>query len=373
MTRPYQICTRCILDTSDPGISFDQEGVCICCRNFDAHVKPIWTPDERGKQKLDAIVARIRGEGKNEEYDSIVGLSGGVDSSYLAHVAKKLGLRPLAVHVDTGWNSELAVKNIEQLVKSLRIDLHTHVVDWEEMRDLQVAFLKSGVANQDAPQDHVIFAALYACAVKNKIRHVLNGTNYATESLSSSASGYIAMDLRQLKGIHRQFGERPLKTFPTVSFFQYYIYYPFIRRMTIHRLLDYMLYNKDEAMKVLQQELGWRYYGSKHYESRFTKFFQGYYLPTRFGFDKRRLHLASLILSGQMTRDEARRIMSQPAYPPEELNEDKIFVVKKLGLTMEEFEQLLTAPKKTFRDYPSNYLLFRLKDRIMSFVRRVRA
>jgi len=373
MTRPYQICTRCILDTSDPGISFDQEGVCISCRNFDAYVKPIWTPDERGKQKLDAYVAQIRDEGKNEEYDSIIGLSGGVDSSYLAYVAKKLGLRPLAVHVDAGWNSELAVKNIEQLVKSLGIDLHTHVVDWEEMRDLQVAFLKSGVANQDTPQDHAIFGALYACAVKNKIWHVLNGTNYATESLSSSASGYIAMDLRQLKGIHRRFGERPLKTFPTVSFFQYYVYYPFIKRMRIHRLLDYMPYNKDEAMKVLQQELGWRYYGSKHYESRFTKFFQGYYLPTRFGFDKRRLHLANLILSGQMTRDEALRIMSQPAYPPEELNEDKIFVVKKLGLTMEEFEQLLTAPKKTFRDYPSNYLLFGLKERIMSVVRRARA
>ena len=207
--------------------------------------------------------------------------------------------------------------------------------------------------------------------MKNKIRHVLNGANYATESLSSSAFGYIAMDLRKLKGIHRRFGECPLKAFPTVSFFQYYVYYPFIRRMTILRLLDYMPYNKDEAMKVLQQELGWRNYGGKHYESRFTKFFQGYYLPTRFGFDKRRLHLASLILSGQMTRDEALRIMSHPAYPPEELNEDKIFVVKKLGLTMEEFEQLLTAPKKTFRDYPSNYLLYRLKDRIMSVVRRV--
>ncbi|PSR18711.1 N-acetyl sugar amidotransferase [filamentous cyanobacterium CCP3] len=355
----HQVCTRCVMDTTDPEITFDAEGVCSYCRWFETSVRPAWFPNEIGRAKLESMVEQIKTEGKDQEYDCIIGLSGGVDSSYLAYQAKRLGLRPLAVHVDAGWNSELAVKNIENIVKLLDIDLYTYVVNWEEMQDLQVAFLRSGVANQDVPQDHAFFAALYGFAVQNNIRYVLSGSNLATESILPKAWGYDAMDAQHLKAIHKRFGQRPLQSFPTVSFFDYNINFPFLRRMKVLAPLNYMPYDKQEAMEVLEKELGWRYYGGKHYESRFTKFFQGYYLPTRFGYDKRKAHLSSLIVSGQLSRDAALGELSRDAYPFEQLAEDRAFVLKKLSLAEADFDRLMHAPKYTFRDYPSNYYLTR--------------
>jgi N-acetyl sugar amidotransferase len=350
----YRRCVRCVMDTTDSAITFDAQGVCSHCRNFDEKFRPNWFPNEEGRRRLDAQVALIKAEGKGRDYDCIIGLSGGVDSSYLAVKVKDLGLRPLVVHVDAGWNSELAVMNIESLVKALGFDLFTLVVDWEEMRDLQVAFLRSGVANQDVPQDHAFFAGLYHFATRQKIRWVLSGGNYATEGILPQSWGYNAMDVSHLKGIHRRFGTQPLRTFETVSFFNLYIGYPLIHRMKVLRPLDFMPYSKETAMAELSARFEWRYYGAKHHESVWTKFFQGYYLPTRFGFDKRKAHLSSLVVSGQMTREQALAELEKEIYPADELRRDRAFVCKKLGLTEAELDALMAAPLKSYRDYPNN-------------------
>ena len=275
---PYQICTRCIMDTTDASITFDRQGVCNHCHYYDALVGAMPPPAER-EQQLQALVETIKRAGRGKDYDCIIGMSGGVDSSYMAYLARSLELRPLAVHVDAGWNSELAVSNIEKVVKTLDIDLLTFVVDWKEMQDLQAAFLKSGVANQDIPQDHAFTAGVYRTASKHGIRYVLSGGNFSTEGILPKSWGYNALDLRHLKAIHKRYGKRRLSRYPTINFFQYYVYYPLIRGIKSLRLLNYIDYNKADAMEVLTQKLGWRYYGGKHFESRYTKFFQSYYLP----------------------------------------------------------------------------------------------
>jgi N-acetyl sugar amidotransferase len=371
MNKKYQICNRCIMDTSDPEIVFDEIGNCNHCNSFYESASKIWFPNEEGAKKLNAIINEVKQAGLNQEYDCVIGLSGGVDSSYLAYKAKESGLRPLAVHIDAGWNSELAVKNIENIVKKLNIDLYTCVIDWEEMRDLQIAFLRSGVANQDTPQDHAFFAALYGFAVKENIKYVLSGSNHATEFILPSAWGYDAMDSIHLKAIHKRFGKRALKTFPLVNFFDLYINYRYIKKMKVVAPLNYMPYSKNEAIKVLEQKLDWKYYGGKHYESRFTKFFQGYYLPKKFGYDKRKAHLSSLVVSGQMTREEALIEMQKDAYPSEQIEEDKEFIIKKLDLTESEFEDIINIPNTAFSVYPSNYKLKNIWRLINSMINRV--
>ncbi len=368
MDKEYQICNRCIMDTSDPEIIFDEYGNCNHCNSFYASASKFWFPNEEGAKKLDAIFQEIKQAGANQEYDCIIGLSGGVDSSYLAYIAKKAGLRPLAVHVDAGWNSELAVKNIENIVKKLDIDLYTCVINWEEMRDLQLAFLRSGVANQDTPQDHAFFAALYGFAIKENIKYVLSGSNNSTEYILPTAWGYDAMDSIHIKAIHKRFGKKKLKTFPFVNFFDLYINYRYIKKMKVVAPLNYLPYNKNEAIKILEQELDWRYYGGKHYESRFTKFFQGYYLPQKFGYDKRKAHLSSLIVSSQMSREEALLEMKKDAYPPDQIAEDKEFIIKKLELNESEFEDIMNTSNTPFSAYPSNYQLkqlWRLTNRVL--------
>lgn len=366
--RPYQICTKTIMDTTDPEITFDSEGVCNYVHQYNNSVKVELENKEAKKRNLEQLILTIKEEGKGKEYDCILGLSGGVDSCYLAYLTKReFGLRPLAIHVDGGWNSELAVKNVEQIVKKLDIDLHTYVVDWSEMKDIQVAFFKAAVANQDVPQDHAFFAALHKEADKLGIKHILTGSNKATEYILPDAWGYNAMDARHITSIHKKFGKRKLKNFPIVSFFDYYIYYPFMKGIRTVKPLNYIDYVKADAMKVLEDDLGWRYYGGKHYESRFTKFFQSYYLYTKFGFDKRRAHLSSLIVSGQMEREAALLEIQKPLYDPIELEDDKEYVLKKLGISEKEWEEIMDSPNKTFLDYPSNYskymFLRKTKDR----------
>jgi N-acetyl sugar amidotransferase len=341
------------MDTTDPEITFDADGVCSHCRAFDEVARPNWFPNEEGRRRLEPIVERIKREGRGGDYDCVIGLSGGIDSSYLAVQVKRLGLRPLVVHVDAGWNSELAVKNIENLVQALGFDLFTVVIDWEEMRDLQVAFLRAGVPNQDIPQDHAFFAGLYHFATQERIRWMLSGGNYATEAILPRAWGFNAMDARHIRAVHRQFGHIPLRTFPTVSFFDLYIRFPLLLRMKVLRPLDFMPYDKTRAMEDLAVSHGWRYYGAKHYESVWTKFFQGYWLPARFGYDKRRAHLSSLIVSGQLSRAAALAELAQPAYSTDELRHDRAFVAKKLGLTEDELEALRCAPLHSHLDYPS--------------------
>lgn len=348
--REYQVCTNCIMDTTDEEITFDEKGVCNHCLKFETVLKKNWFPNEEGRKKLDSIVEKIKNDGKNKKYDCVIGLSGGVDSSYLAFILKKLypKLRILAIHIDGGWNSELAVHNIENIVKILDIDLYTGVVPWEEMKDLQLAFFKSQLANQDTPQDHAFFATLYDVTNKNDIKYFLSGGNLATESILPTSWGHDANDSTLLKFVHKKFGTIKLSKYKTFSFFKRKIYYPYIKKFKIVRPLDFLPYNKDEAKEVIIKELNWRDYGGKHHESKFTKFFQAYWLPKKFGFDKRKAHLSSLIVSGQMTRVEALKELEQKIYSEKEAKEDMEYISKKLGISLEEFEDIMNQPNKTF-------------------------
>lgn len=359
-TRAYQICTRCVMDTSDPEITFDDSGLCSHCQRYDRMVRGIVDRAGRGERQgeLEAIVAQIRERGRGNEYDCIMGLSGGVDSSYVAYTAKRLGLRPLAVHFDSGWNSELAVSNIENIVKKLGIDLHTHVVDWEEMRDLQLAFFEASVANCDIPTDHAFPAILYREAARHGIKYILSGSNYATEFILPSAWGYQSGDLRHLRDIHRRFGRGRLREYPTIGFFAQYVWYPYVRGIKTVKPLNYLPYNKAEAKRTIMRELDWRDYGGKHYESVFTRFFQGYYLPVKFGYDKRRAHLSSLINAGQLSREAAAAELAQPTYDPELQAQDKAFVAKKLGVTPEQLDAIFARPNRDYSEYKSYAKLF---------------
>lgn len=370
--KEYQVCTNCIMDTSDSEITFNEEGVCNHCIKFEEEIKPRWFPNEEGEKKLDSIIKQIKEDGKGKEYDCVIGLSGGVDSSYLAYVlrTKYPKLRILAIHIDGGWNSELAVHNIENIVKILDIDLYTGVINWEEMKDLQLAYFKSQLANQDVPQDHAFFATLYKVANKHKIKYFLTGGNYATESILPSSWGYNAMDATQLKSVHKKFGKIKLKDYTLVSFFQKYIYYPLIKKFKIIRPLDMMPYDKDDAKKIIIEKINWRDYGGKHHESRFTKFFQAHWLPTKFGYDKRKAHLASLIVSGQITREDALKELEKPLYDPKELEEDIEFLSKKMGLSVEEFKGIMKMPNKTFKDYPSDYEFEQKMRRLYSWLKK---
>lgn len=369
--RLYQMCSLTVMDTTDPDISFDDKGVCNYVHFYNEKVKPILAPHPEKDRALQSLINEIKEYGRGKEYDCLLGISGGVDSSYLAYYLKKVaGFRVLAVHLDSGWNSELAVKNIEEILKKLDIDLYTYVVDWEEMKDLQVAFLKSGVANQDIPQDHAIIATLYKTAREKNIKYIISGHNYATESILPKAWGFDAMDTTHIKGIHKKFGKlKKFGSYPLIGFIDYYLISRYLKKIQSIRFLNLIDYNKKEAMELLQKEYGWRYYGGKHYESRFTKFFQSYYLPTRFGFDKRKAHLSSLIVSGQLTREEALVELSKPLYNDFELEEDKEYIRKKLDLSADEFNEILTQPLKTYKDYPSNEFRYTIVRSIYLFVK----
>jgi len=366
-----RICTRCVMDTSAKEISFDKKGVCNFCHYFDEYVGPVLerARTEAGKKAFHQMLETIKRAGKGSSYDSILGLSGGMDSSYLAYLAVESGLRPLAVHVDMGWNSEVSEYNVKNLVSKLGLDLETVVVDFEEMRDLQLAFYKAAVKNCEIPQDHAYRAALYQVAAKYDIYYLLLGGNKATESVLPKSWGYNAADLRHLLAIHRRFGSQRLRQYPTLGFWQRYLYYPFVRKIREVRLLDYIPYNKQEAAALLAQRFGWQDYGLKHYESVLTRFFQGYYLPTKFGIDKRKAHLSSLILSEQISREEALEELKKPPYPSEEqLQADKAHIAQRLGLSLSEWEEILVLPPRKHEEFPSSRFLFELKDAVISML-----
>lgn len=366
--REYQMCTRCVMDTTDPEITFDEHGVCNHCREFDEVISKNWFPNAEGQRRLEVIVEQIKREGRGKEYDCILGLSGGADSSYLALKVKELGLRPLVVHVDTGWNSELAVQNIQAILDYCGWDLYTHVMYWEDMKRLQIAYLRAGVANQDVPQDHAIFANLYHFAVQNGIKYVLNGGNIATEAIFPKAWHHVAMDATNLKAIFDRFGDGKLKEYRTINFWQYYFYFPFILGMKVIRPLNFMPYNRQVAIETLQEKTGWRPYGYKHGESVFTRFFQNYYLVERFGYDKRKPHLSTLIVTGQMAREEALQELSKPPYDPSAIEEDILYFCKKLSLSEQEFVELLKAPVRDALEFPSDVAKYRLMKRLQGWV-----
>jgi N-acetyl sugar amidotransferase len=362
------------MDTSDSKIVFDDRGWCDYCNNFYENILPHWHTDGRGRSELKAIVAKVKRAGQGKPYDSILGLSGGVDSSYVAYVAKQAGLRPLLFHVDAGWNSQQAVNNIEKLVDSLGFDLHTEVVNWREMQDLQLAFFKAQVPHLDTPQDHVFFASLYNYAARNGIKYVITGANYSTECVREPLEWhYHASDLRQLKDIHRRFGTRPLKTFPLCDIFRYRVYYRYFKGIQVIKPLNCIPYFKEQAVAELVEKFGWQRYAHKHYESRFTRFYESYWLPTKFGYDKRRAHFSSLILTGQMTRAEALEKIARKAYDEETVAQDFAYVATKLGIAVDELRALLEGPNKTYRDYKSNMALIDLGTQVMRAVGQQRA
>jgi aminotransferase len=353
------------MDTTDPEIKFDDHGVCNHCQNFDDVTSNRWFPNDEGKQKLNKIFEKIKKDGSGKEYDCIIGLSGGIDSSYLALVLKDYGLRPLVVHVDAGWNSELAVYNIEQIVKYCNYDLHTHVMNWNEVRDLQLAYLKSGVANQDVVQDHAYFASLYHFAVKNNIKHIISGGNIATESVFPNSWQHSAMDSINLRAIHKKHGYHKLDQYKTISYIDYLLYYPFIKQLNTVRPLNFMPYKKIDALNTLKNKISYKEYGRKHGESRFTKFFQDYYMPTKFNMDNRLPHLSSEILSGAINREEALLKMKDNIYSAHELQSDKKYIAKKLNISIIELDELINSPNHHYSEY-KNW------DRIYSNLSRIR-
>ena len=356
----YKVCTYCVMDTSDPEISFDGHGLCNHCHEAKEKLKIGWFPGEDGKSKLESISTEIRKYGRGKEYDSIIGVSGGIDSSYLLHLAKvEMKLNPLVVHIDAGWNSEIAVNNIEKMVKKLDLDLFTYVVNWEEMKDLQVAYLKSSLANQDVPQDHAIFAKLYEIADKKNIKYAITGSNLSSESILPNAWGYDASDSIQIKAIHKLFGSIKLKTYPMMGFFGYKIYWPYIKKMKKVSPLNYLDYDKNKAVEFLKENYDWVYYGGKHHESKWTKFFQSYYLPFKFGYDKRKAHLSSLIVSGQISREDALIELKKPAYNESEIDEDKRYIASKLGLSQVEFDEIIALTNQDYRSYPNQEKMLR--------------
>lgn len=349
-----QVCSRCIMDTSDPNIRFDARGHCDYCNNFDTAIRPNWHTDERGAAELRRVADTIRRDGVGREFDCIIGLSGGLDSSYAAYVTKeKMGLRPLLFHVDAGWNTDQAVGNIEKLIDGLGVNLYTEVINWSEVRDLQVAFLRSGIPDQDLVQDAAFFSALYKFARKHNIRHIITGSNYSTECCREPEEwgGYLGIDTTLLLDIHRRFGKRPLKSFPLVDILKYKLYYQKILGMKVHYPLNLVPYVKREAQIELGRLFGWTPFQHKHHESRFTRFYEDYWLPRRFGFEKRRAHFSSLILTDQMSREDAVRRISTPEMDEHFLKQEFEYVAHKLDLSVGELQRLFELPKKTYRDY----------------------
>jgi len=353
--RKYQVCANCVMDTTDPEIRFDENGRCDFCDNYYNSILPSWHPDEVGAKELQVIAEKIKQDGKSKKYDCIIGISGGADSSYLTYIAKeKLGLRPLMLLVDTGWNLNVANENVKKLIKALNLDLETIVIDWEEMKDLQVAFFKSQVPYQDTPQDHVIFAGLYNYAAKHGIKYVLTGANYSTEGVKIPYEWTYLNDIRMIRDIHRKFGRHPLKTFPLCGMFKYRIFYRYFKGMRVIHPLNMIPYHKEEAIAELEKKFGWQQYANKHYENIFTRFYEGYWLPKKFGYDKRKCYFSSLILTGQMTREEALEKLTQQPYDEKIAMQDLDYIVEKLDLSKEEFLELMKGDNKTFRDYKNS-------------------
>jgi len=343
------------MDTSDPDIVFDDNGVCNRCKKAEEllNLVPYSLPKEEKRKELEKLIEKIKEKGKGKEYDCIIGVSGGVDSTFTAYTVANLGLRPLAVHLDNGWDSELAVKNIENAVKKLNIDLSTYVIDWEEFKDLQMSFLKASTPDSEIPTDHAIVASMFKAAEKEGVKYILTGTNLSTESIFPPAWSYGSYDWKYINSVQKIFGARKLESFPYITLINLFLDMK-IRRINRISVLNYIEYMKKDAIKIIENELNWKNYGGKHYESIYTRFFQGYILPVKFGYDKRKSHLSSLIVSNQITRAEALAELKKNPYPNKELlEEDMNYFINKFGIDEKEFQRIIDLPPKKFFDYPS--------------------
>lgn len=352
----YQICINCVMDSSMPGTVFNENGICNNCTEFEEKAAVHWKPNAEGAERLAAILARIKRLGVGKDYDCILGLSGGVDSSYLAFKVKEWGLRPLILHVDGGWNTELAAANIRRVVEACHYDLVTEVVDWETMKDLQRAYLRAGVTNQDVPQDHVFIASLFYYARKHGIKSIISGHNFATESTPMRWQ-HPAMDRINLRAIHRAHGDRPIRGYRTISALDLFLIIPVLRQIKFYQPLNLMPYDKEEAIRFLESK-GWRKYPRKHGESIFTRLFQDYILPQKFGIDKRRAHLTSLIHSGGMSRDQALIRLMEPLFDEREIRREIDFFCRKIGISVNEFDNLMTATPGSHKSFANwdNYI-----------------
>ena len=349
--RPYQQCAISVMDTiANPDISFDEKGICNYYYEHLQKENDFVLKGEAGVQKVNELVTQIKKDGKGKKYDCITGISGGVDSTYLCLQAKNMGLRTLVVHFDNGWNSELAVKNIENIIGKLGFDLYTLVVDWNEFKDLQLAYLKASVVDIEALTDHAIAGTLYKLAAENNIKHILSGYNIVTEATLPKYWVFNKTDDANIKDIHKKFGTAPLKTYPFFGLKQKKMYAGLKGINTIN-LLNYLDYNKQAVKEIITKELGWKDYGGKHYESVFTRFYQGYILPIKFGIDKRKAHLSDLIYSGQITKAEALEELKKPIMEQEQLQQDYGFVLKKFNLSVAEFETIISAPRREHTEF----------------------
>ncbi|MBK7311184.1 MAG: N-acetyl sugar amidotransferase [Sphingobacteriaceae bacterium] len=368
MSGGYKQCTRCVMDTTTALIVFDEKGVCNFCHDYDKHAAESVLRDRAIRYaEFDQLISEIKLQGKGKEYDCILGLSGGVDSSYLALIAHDQGLRPLVVHFDNGWDNELAVKNIQNIIQKLNYDMSTYVVDWNEFKDLQLAYFKASVIDLEVPTDQLIVATLYKLAKEHGIKSILNGNNFRTEYILPRDWIYSKkLDLVNLTNIHKKFGKIPLKNFPKIGINDRYRYQKVdgIRMATFFDKIDF---NLNEVKERLIKELNWTPYPGKHYESIFTRFYQGYILLKKFNVDKRKAHLSSLICSGQITRAEALNELKLPPYPTELQMEDRNYVIKKWGLTEVEFDRIMAekkVPHESYGEEKGANLMNRLREEV---------
>ena len=371
MNNSYQICTRCIMDTTDPNIEFDENGVCNHCRQYDKLAEKHLFTNGIGKKKLDQITFKIKQRGKDKEYDCIMGISGGVDSTYTAYIAKKYNLRPLCVHLDNGWNSELAVSNVENIVKKLGFDLQTYVIDWEEFKDLQLSFMKAQVVDIEMLTDHAITAILYNLADKMGIKYILSGGNIVTEAIMPTSWTHRKSDLKNIRSIQKKYGAKKITKFPTASTLKIEFWYKNVKDIKMVNVLNYVPYVQKNVMTIIENELGWKYYGGKHYESIFTRFYQAYILPNKFDIDKRKAHLSTLICSEQITRPEALEYITNDSYDSTMLVGDKDFVLKKLNLSENDFEEYMKTPPKSHFDYPSDNTIIEVLSKLKKIIGKV--
>ena len=371
MKKEYQICTSCVMDTSDTKITFDEKGVCDHCNSYRKDVEPFWFPNDHGKSIFAKQVKELQRKTKGKEFDSIMGLSGGLDSSYLLHMAvKEFGLRPLVFHVDGGWNTDLAVSNIEKMVKKLGLELYVEVINWEEMKDFQLAWFKSGTPHLDIAQDHAYFGTMFHFARKHKIDTILNGGNISTECIRNPLDWiYYGTDMTLIKDIRKKFSTNKMETYPWSSIFYHKIYLKYFKKINVLRPLNLMPYNKKMAIEILSKEYDWTPYPQKHFESRFTKFYEGYWMPTRFGYDTRKVQFSSLIVTGQMTRDEALKELEKLPYNKETIDDDIQFIANKLDISVDELMKYHSMEKKWWFDYKNEKKIFDIGAKILQFFR----
>ena len=358
------------MDMSDSAIVFDEFGICDHCLTFDREIMPVWNNGVGRDKELKLIVDAIRKNGEGKDFDCVLGMSGGIDSSYLLYLAKeKFGLRPLVFHVDGGWNSKIAVNNIERLVDGLNLDLFTEVINWRDMQSLQRSFFKAGVPHVDVPQDHAFFASMYQFALKHNIKNIITGGNYSTECVRNPKEWmYYQSDSIQLRDIHKKHGEPPIQNYPLTNILWHKLYLPYFKNIKLHRLLDFIPYDKEEATKFLVDNYGYQRYPQKHFESRFTRFYESYWLPKKFGYDTRKVQFSSLILTDQMTREEALKELSKPAYDHETVHHELEYVASKLDWSVEQLKSCLHAPNKTYKDFANQETIYNIGAKVLKFL-----